>query len=72
MTGLGRKLIHSSVSNVVGQLKDISVDQGKFVPYGIGASQATGERLPEKEIDTGVGGRGGWGGRRTEAGGPWQ
>lgn len=38
MTGLGRKLIHSFVSNVGGKLKEVFVDQRNFVPYGIGVS----------------------------------
>lgn len=50
MTGLGRKLIHSFVSNVRGKLKEVFVDQRNFVSYRIGVSQGTVDRVTDKEI----------------------
>lgn len=49
MTGLERKLINSFVGNGGRMLKEISVDQRKFVSYGIGVSKGTVERFPNRE-----------------------
>lgn len=50
MTGLERKVVCSFVRNVGGMLEEISVDQRKFVSHGMGFSQGTVERLPDREI----------------------